>query len=83
MIGAHRMEPWLAGGMVEVGSRTYRPIEDHCDRQLAVGALNTPSVPRQSILVRRPGRASAGSGGGVQAHRPGHPLELDEPDLPV
>jgi len=38
---AHGMERWLAAGQVEVGSRTYRPIEALADRKLAVGALNT------------------------------------------
>jgi hypothetical protein len=35
------MERWLAGGEVEVGSQTYRPIEALSDRVLAVGALST------------------------------------------
>jgi hypothetical protein len=38
---AHGMERWLAAGEVEVGARTYRPIEALADRTLAVGALNT------------------------------------------
>lgn len=38
---AHGMERWLAAGQVEVGARTYRPIEALADRHLAVGALNT------------------------------------------
>ena len=35
------MERWLAAGQVEVGARTYRPIEALANRELAVGALNT------------------------------------------
>ena len=35
------MERWLAAGQVEVGARTYRPIEALADRELAAGALNT------------------------------------------
>ena len=38
---AHGMERWLAAGEVEVGAKTYRPIEALADRGLAVGALNT------------------------------------------
>ena len=38
---AHGMERWLAGRVVEVGSRAYRPIEALSDRELAIGALNT------------------------------------------
>lgn len=38
---AHGMERWLAGGEVEVGARSYRPIEALSDRDLAIGALNT------------------------------------------
>jgi hypothetical protein len=35
------MERWLAAGQLEVGARTYRPIEALADRDLAAGALNT------------------------------------------
>jgi hypothetical protein len=35
------MERWLAAGQVEIGSKTYRPIEALADRRLAVGALST------------------------------------------
>lgn len=38
---AHGMERWLAAGQVEVGARILRPIDALCDRELAVGALNT------------------------------------------
>lgn len=35
------MDRWLAAGRVEVGARTFRPIEALSDRELAIGALNT------------------------------------------
>ncbi len=38
---ARGMERWLAGGEVEVGARSFRPIDALSDRDLAVGALNT------------------------------------------
>ena len=38
---AAELERWLAAGQVEVGARTYRPIDALADRKLAIGALNT------------------------------------------
>ena len=38
---APEMERWLAAGRLEVGTRTYRPIDALADRELAIGALNT------------------------------------------
>ena len=38
---APELERWLAAGQVEVGARTYRPIDALADRELAIGALNT------------------------------------------
>jgi len=38
---APELERWLAAGQLEVGTRTYRPIDALADRELAIGALNT------------------------------------------
>ena len=38
---ASELERWLAAGQVEVGARTYRPIDALADRELAISALDT------------------------------------------